>query len=53
MPRFPFLDRDSVASVQALASIPIVRLERKLGRLPKDVMTKLKSALSFALDLEP
>jgi mRNA interferase MazF len=52
LPRFPFLDRDSVANVQGLASIPVVRLERKLGRLPKDVMTKLKSALAFALDLE-
>jgi mRNA-degrading endonuclease toxin of MazEF toxin-antitoxin module len=29
-----------------------VRLERKLGRLPRDAMTKLKSALAFALDLE-
>jgi len=27
-------------------------LERKLGRLPKDVMTKLKIALAFALDPE-
>jgi mRNA interferase MazF len=52
LPRFPFLDRDSAANVQGLASIPIVRLERKLGRLPEDVMTKLKSALAFALDLE-
>ena len=52
LPRFSFLDRDSVANVQGLASIPTVRLERKLGRLPRDVMTKLKSALAFALDLE-
>jgi mRNA interferase MazF len=52
LPRFPFLDRDSVANVRGLASKPTVRLERKLGRLPRDVMTKLKSALAFALDLE-
>ena len=52
LPRLPFLDRDSVANIQGLASIPTVRLERKLGRLPTDVMTKLKSALAFALDLE-
>ena len=52
LPRFPLLDRDSVANVQGLASIPTVRLERKLGKLPRDVMTKLKSALAFALDLE-
>jgi mRNA interferase MazF len=52
LPRLPFLNRDSVANVQGLASIPAVRLERKLGRLPKDVMAKLKAALAFALDLE-
>src|ERR1035441_9657793 len=47
LPRLPFLDRDSVANVQGLASIPTVRLERKLGKLPRDVMTKLQSALAF------
>ena len=52
LPRLPFLDRDSVANAQGLASIPTVRLERKLGKLPNAVMTKLKSALAFALDLE-
>jgi mRNA interferase MazF len=52
VPRFPFLDRDSVANVQGLASLPTVRLQRRLGRLPRDVMTELKRALAFALDLE-
>lgn len=52
LPRFAFLDRDSVVNVQGLASIPTVRLERKLGKLPKDLMTKVKIALAFALDLE-
>ncbi|MGB7762765.1 MAG: type II toxin-antitoxin system PemK/MazF family toxin [Bryobacteraceae bacterium] len=52
LPRFPFLDRESVANVQGLASIPTVRLERKLGKFPKDVMTKLKARLAFVLDLE-
>src|SRR5260370_29161569 len=47
LPRLPFLDRDSVANVQGLASIPTVRLERKLGRLPAAVMTKLKAALGI------
>ncbi len=51
LPRLPFLDRESVANVQGLGSIPIVRLERKLGRLPLDVMVRLKDALAFALDL--
>jgi mRNA interferase MazF len=48
LPRFPFLDRDSVANVQGLASIPAVRLERKLGRLSKEAMTAVKAALAFA-----
>jgi mRNA interferase MazF len=52
LPRFPFLDRDSVANVQGLASIPTVRLERKLGKLPKEAMTRLKAALAFVLDME-
>src|SRR5271169_6097791 len=52
LPRFPFLDRDSVANVQGLGSIPTVRLERKIGRLSYEVLASLKSALAFALDLE-
>jgi mRNA interferase MazF len=52
VPRLPFLDRDSVANVQGLASVPVVRLERRLGRLPSPVLTELKKALVFALDLE-
>lgn len=51
LPRLPFLDRESVVNVQGLGSIPTVRLERKLGRLPNAVMIQLKQALSFALDL--
>ena len=52
LPRLPFLDRDSVANVQGVASIPTVRLERRLGRLPAAVMAEVKAALVFALDLE-
>ncbi len=52
LPKLPFLERDSVANVQGLASLPIVRLERKLGKLPAAVMTSIKSALVYALDLE-
>ncbi|MBI1898191.1 MAG: type II toxin-antitoxin system PemK/MazF family toxin [Acidobacteria bacterium] len=52
LPKLSFLDRDSVANIQGLGSIPTVRLERKLGRLPMAVMTELKAALVFALDLE-
>jgi mRNA-degrading endonuclease toxin of MazEF toxin-antitoxin module len=32
--------------------LPIVRLERRIGRLSAEVMDHLKDALAFALDLE-
>ena len=51
IPRLPFLDQESFANVQGLASIPTIRLERKLGRLPATVLIELKAALLFALDL--
>ena len=51
LPKLPFLDRDSVANVQGLASLPTVRLERKLGRVPAMVMTDVKRAIAYALDL--
>jgi mRNA interferase MazF len=51
LPRLPFLNRDSVANVQGLGSIPTVRLERKLARLSSEVLAKLKRTLAYALDL--
>lgn len=52
LPKLLFLDRDSVANVQGIASIPTVHLERRLGRLPVTVMSELKRSLTFALDLD-
>lgn len=52
LPRLPFLDRESVANVQGLGSLPAVRLERRIGRLSSEVMARLKDALLFALDLQ-
>ena len=52
LPRLPFLDRESVANVQGLGSLPSVRLERRIGRLSGGVMERLKDALAFALDLD-
>jgi len=52
LPRLPFLDRESVANVQGLGSLPTVRLERKIGRLSAAVMEQLRGALIFALDLD-
>jgi mRNA interferase MazF len=51
IPRLGFLERESVANVQGLGSIPHVRLERRLGVLPQDVMRDIQRALAFALDL--
>lgn len=52
LPMESFLRKDSVANVQGLGSIPIARLERKLGNLPDQKMMEIKQALIFALDLE-
>jgi mRNA interferase MazF len=52
LPRLPFLDRESVANVQGLGSLPTVRLERKIGGLSAAIMKQLKDVLVFALDLE-
>jgi mRNA interferase MazF len=51
LPRLPFLDRESIANVQGLGSLPTVRLERKIGQLSAGLMEQLKDALAFALDL--
>jgi mRNA interferase MazF len=51
LPRISFLDRDSVANVQGLGSLPVVRFERRLGKVSDDVMKSIKRALMFALDL--
>src|SRR5213596_3007714 len=52
LPRLPFLDRESVANVQGLGSLPTVRLERRMGRLSAGIMERIKDALAFALDLK-
>lgn len=52
IPKLPFLNMEGVANVQGLGSLPTKRLERRLGVLPPDLMTKIKQSLRFALDLE-
>jgi mRNA interferase MazF len=51
IPKLGFLNAISVANVQGIASIPTIRLERKLGTLPDETMIGIRRALSFALDL--
>ncbi len=41
----------SQTSRDSLASIPMVRLERRLGQVPPSIMAELKAALVFALEL--
>jgi mRNA interferase MazF len=43
--------QESFANVWGLGSLPLARLERKIGILPSSVMTMLKIDLSYALDL--
>ena len=52
MPKLPFLRLEGVANVQGIGSLPLKRLERRLGVLPKETMERIKEALRFALDLE-
>lgn len=44
-----FLDRDSVANVQAIGSLPRVRFKRRLGILPPDDLQRIKQAIRLAL----
>ncbi len=51
LPRLRFLKLEGVANVQGIASLPIARLERKLGRVPDDVLEMVRKALMFALEM--
>jgi mRNA interferase MazF len=51
LPRLSFLNQDSAANAQGLGSIPVVRLERRLGMLPSAAMSEIKKALMFVLEL--
>ena len=51
LPPLRFLRAPSVANVQGVASLPVTRLERKLGELPNDVLHRIRQALAFALDI--
>ncbi len=51
LPRLEFLKSESLANVQGVGSVPVIRLERKLGKLPDDVLRKIHEALKFAFDM--
>jgi mRNA interferase MazF len=52
LPRLSFLNAASVANVQGIASIPLVRLERRIGTLPENTFGEIRRALLLALDLD-
>jgi mRNA interferase MazF len=47
----PFLEPDSVANVQGIGSLPIVRFEKRLGAVPAADLEVLKRALRKACAL--
>jgi mRNA interferase MazF len=52
LPKLHFLRETSVANVQGIASLPLIRLERKLGEVPTQVLYKIREALAFAVGLD-
>ncbi|MEP6699641.1 MAG: type II toxin-antitoxin system PemK/MazF family toxin [Verrucomicrobiota bacterium] len=48
LPKLPFLRETSVANVQGVASLAVIRLERKLGEVPPGVLRGIREALAFA-----
>mgnify|MGYP002630480763 FL=1 len=51
MPKLPFLHAESIANVQGVASLPVTRLERRLGHVSGDLLAKVKAALAYAMEL--
>jgi mRNA interferase MazF len=49
--KLAFLKESSIANVQGIGSLPLARLERRLGSLPPDALGRLKQALAFAVEL--
>src|SRR5688572_8928653 len=49
--KLPFLDEASFLNVQGIGSVPVGRLERKLGQLPSPLMDRVKQAIRYALEV--
>ena len=52
LPHTRFLQKGSVANVQGIASLPTVRLGRRLGTLSAESLNEIKKAIAWALELE-
>jgi mRNA interferase MazF len=53
LPKTRFLEKGSVANVQGIASLPTVRLGRRVGPLSAENLREIKRAIAWALELEP
>ena len=51
MSRLGFLNALSFANVQGIGSIPVARLERRIGILPAASLVQVRRALAFGLEL--
>ena len=51
LPKLTFLRELSVANVQGIASLPVTRLERKLGDVPPEVLAQIRKALAFTTEM--
>jgi mRNA interferase MazF len=51
LPPLSFLREKSIANVQGISSLPQVRLERRLGRLPASALDDVRAAIAFVLEL--
>jgi mRNA interferase MazF len=52
LPKARFLQHGSVANIQGIASLPTVRLGRRIGTLPTEAMIEIKNAIAWALELD-
>ena len=52
LPKARFLQSGSVANVQGIASLPAVRLGRRIGTLPTETLTEINHAIAWALELD-
>src|SRR5438552_18804193 len=51
LPRLRFFRTESVANVQGVGTLPVTRLESKLGELSDEVLRKIRHALRFAFEI--
>lgn len=47
-----FLQPSSVANVQGIASLPTVRLDRRIGVLSPDALDEIKKAIAWSLEID-